>query len=484
MKFNADEIPSAGVSSGTTAWHGASFKIEPVRLRRARRMIDPQPPDLRAGDRVAIWVNDQGDLGGLIAFATVAAVERVGSRCRLTDVSMVPRIGLDRLGQAPGAVAADLYTDIDANRRSKVRLLSQAQWDVLADLAGAPQKSNTETADTSALAIDSIAQTLNERAHGYAIGRLQAMRAELHGRRKHGNTIFGRQTIHPTYAFHWGGRNELQFNIGIEPSDAGDLLRYGVAFSFETSRSFPDPLALKGKVRLFNDYLEAYPDVFADFAMWTWDGEVRGADHFPSAITPEELREGLFVFVGARCPAGEIDYHRVLSTFDSLLPLYRFVESNAQAPLEETARTPFAFRAGHKAKARTATVSVAARDLVAQLRHEDLQRKLYKQLARKYGAKNVGTERPSGCGTRIDAVVRRDDRYWFYEIKTSSSPRACMRDAIGQLLEYSLWPGGQEAARLFVVGEAPLDADGKAYLAKLKSRFQLPLDYLSISMDR
>jgi hypothetical protein len=40
----------------------------------------------------------------------------------------------------------------------------------------------------------------------------------------------------------------------------------------------------------------------------------------------------------------------------------------------------------------------------------------------------------------MDVVVRLGIRYWFYEIKTALSARACIREALAQLLEYSYWP--------------------------------------------
>jgi hypothetical protein len=62
-------------------------------------------------------------------------------------------------------------------------------------------------------------------------------------------------------------------------------------------------------------------------------------------------------------------------------------------------------------------------------------------------------------------------------VKTATSARACIREAIGQLLEYSLWPEAQFASRLVVVGEAALDEVATQYLANLKSYFNLPLEY-------
>lgn len=69
------------------------------------------------------------------------------------------------------------------------------------------------------------------------------------------------------------------------------------------------------------------------------------------------------------------------------------------------------------------------------------------------------------------------NEYWFYEIKTALTPRACLREAIGQLLEYGFWPGGQEPARFIVVGESPIDDNGQEYLRRLRKRFSLPIEY-------
>lgn len=80
-------------------------------------------------------------------------------------------------------------------------------------------------------------------------------------------------------------------------------------------------------------------------------------------------------------------------------------------------------------------------------------------------------------------MVRHPDGFWFYEIKTAQSPRACIREAIGQLLEYSLWPGSQKAVRMIVAGESELDADGAAYLESLREQFDLPIHYEQITVE-
>jgi len=60
------------------------------------------------------------------------------------------------------------------------------------------------------------------------------------------------------------------------------------------------------------------------------------------------------------------------------------------------------------------------------------------------------------------------------------SARSCIREAISQLLEYAFWPGAQEAEKLIVVGEPSLDRDAEQYLATLRARFGLPLEYRQV----
>jgi len=65
-------------------------------------------------------------------------------------------------------------------------------------------------------------------------------------------------------------------------------------------------------------------------------------------------------------------------------------------------------------------------------------------------------------------AVRQGSDYIYYEIKTGLSAQSCIREALGQLLEYSYWPGGQSADQLVIVGEPPLDDNARAYLETLR----------------
>jgi hypothetical protein len=333
--------------------------------------------------------------------------------------------------------------------------------------------------------IEPIARELNARAHTHAIGQLQSVRTELKGFARRPTTdIFSAQTIHEHWAFHHGGRSELQFNIGLEDESGQNELRHGVAFSFEPSQSLPTIDVLVPKARLFNEYLQLYPDHYADMRMWHFrDGE-RSSDYPPVSVMPELVRPGPFVFLGKRQPLTHVDYETILRDFDRLLPLYRYVESGGREnPVLPAAVRGFQFRAGCTIKSASATASLAERELNISLRHNMLQAALTARLVAEFGEDNVADEHPSGLGTKIDVVVRRGKEFWYYEIKTALSPRTCIREALGQVFEYAFWPGAREASRLIVCGEAPLDDDGKAYLQKLKKRFHLPIAYEQIVLE-
>ena len=327
------------------------------------------------------------------------------------------------------------------------------------------------------------ADELNERAQAHPIGRLQEIRARLKGlARQAASTIFTSQSIKDHYAFHLGGRAELQFNIGAEGFGRGLELRHGVAFSLETSRSFPDIAPLRPKVALFNEYMELYPDIFADMTMWHHRGEDLLGDRQPGQIAEYLVRPAVFIMLGKRQPFDDINLELILDDFDRLLPLYEFVESGGAVEPLATPETAFKFEPGFVERKSSAVVSRLPRELNVSLRHTLIQKALYKRLADEFGAQNVRAEQASGVGTYVDAVVRRPNHvYWFYEIKTSVSPRACIREALGQLLEYSNWPGSPSVERLIVVGEGCLDSRTIEYLERLRERFSLGVTYEQVA---
>lgn len=321
-----------------------------------------------------------------------------------------------------------------------------------------------------------IAEEINKKANEYDVGKLQSIRKQIGGlSRLPSSQLFDQRTVFEEWGWHYGGRKELQFNIGIE----GDNLRYGVAFSLECSQSLPSIDVLIPKIALFNEYLAEYGEQFTDLRMWHYqDG--RSNDYMPSSIPQELVREGVFIFLGGKQNKNCVNYPLVLETLDRLLPLYLFTEQAGNQVYATTQGHGFQFKAGCSIKASSTSGSIAEKNLNILLRHNDLQYRLYKELSEIYGKKNVGTE-VNVNGLSIDLVVKREDEYWFYEIKTASTVKACIRQAFGQIMEYSYWPGHQQATKLVIAGEPVATEDESKYLDFLRKEFNIPIEYREIN---
>lgn len=117
------------------------------------------------------------------------------------------------------------------------------------------------------------------------------------------------------------------------------------------------------------------------------------------------------------------------------------------------------------------------------LQHNLLQKELFGNLSEQFGADSVEAEVPSSSGGKIDLVVEEGPRRIVYEIKAGRSPKSCIRDAIGQLLEYSLWPGATRPVKMIVVGEQEINSEAERYLKKLNAHFSLSVEYECIRLD-
>lgn len=333
--------------------------------------------------------------------------------------------------------------------------------------------------------LNKIVDELNFLSSGFRVGNLQQLRRRIQC--KSGNYRGMRLQVPKDkydYAFHWGGRRELQFNLGKVDDPRGARIRYGVAFSFEPSRTYPIE-ELRGlldpKVRRFNEFLRAYEGEFSTMKMWDENNGKRGNERQPGPIRTNRFKEGLFIFFGRVCTPDNWNPQEVLRTFDELLPLYKYVERDGSFSLKlhRSHETEFSFKPGCTIKPSRAVAKLYPGISDIRLRHNDMQFTLHAKLASKHGKDNVGTENPSGNGLPIDVVVKHgDETYSLYEIKTSHAPRVCIREAIGQLLEYAYWNcGGPEVKHLVIVGPNPMDDEAEEYLSELQGRFGLPIRY-------
>lgn len=200
----------------------------------------------------------------------------------------------------------------------------------------------------------------------------------------------------------------------------------------------------------------------------------------PKPIPNYLIAKDVFVFLGKSQRSDDIDYDVILNDFDRLLDLYKFTEGYSESHTV-SAPVQVEFRPGFKHKASSAIVTQVRKQWLVMLRHNKLQDVLCRQLVSQFGAKNVRAEFSNVGRTSVDVAVRRGEAYWFYEIKTADSARECLREALGQILEYAFWPpGARMVSRLIVVGETVLDKECKRYLQLLRKRFALPVEYQRI----
>lgn len=82
----------------------------------------------------------------------------------------------------------------------------------------------------------------------------------------------------------------------------------------------------------------------------------------------------------------------------------------------------------------------------------------------------------------IDLVARikSSDEFIFFEIKTAFDARLCIRQALGQLMEYSFFPECDNAKLLIVVGTGDSTPSIRKYEELLRTRFNINIRYLQV----
>lgn len=80
------------------------------------------------------------------------------------------------------------------------------------------------------------------------------------------------------------------------------------------------------------------------------------------------------------------------------------------------------------------------------------------------------------------AAQTKDKQIIFFEIKTHPNARLCIRQALGQLMEYSYFPNTNHAQKLIVVGIGEKTQDVQEYIDYLNDNFRIPINYQQIKL--
>ena len=79
--------------------------------------------------------------------------------------------------------------------------------------------------------------------------------------------------------------------------------------------------------------------------------------------------------------------------------------------------------------------------------------------------------------------IKGDDTWHYFEFKTYSAKR-CIREALGQILEYAHYPSKQRAQKLFIIGPEKADEQDVAYMKFLRDTYHLPIWYRWYSFEQ
>jgi hypothetical protein len=325
--------------------------------------------------------------------------------------------------------------------------------------------------------IQEIAEKINDYSQKYNIGNLQQIRKKNKSLVKlHTLKIFSSSTIFDDYAFHDGGRTEIQYNIGFEEDN---LLRYGLAFSLEPGQTLPDVSIMYPKIYKYNYLLKNNPELFLNYKFWAWvDGE-RTETEVIHKIDSSLVKPKTFIFFGKLINLRHIDYDEILATFDKMLPIYKYIEKSETKIL--TKNNPFVFKKTNVLLPQSRNYTIKHIEIDLDIRHSKIQEKLVDDLFKKFGNNNVSLEHPIN-GNKIDVVVNDNGMIYFYEIKTAPTARDCIRQALGQIFDYAYWPGLRNANKLFIVGENTIDKNTENYLNFLKEQYGIILEYIQIRL--
>ena len=111
--------------------------------------------------------------------------------------------------------------------------------------------------------------------------------------------------------------------------------------------------------------------------------------------------------------------------------------------------------------------------------HNELMRRLYDRLCDESGKDNVGTEIRVGT-KRIDTVVKGNDFYDLYEVKTALNPFDCVTEALGQLCQYAYLFCRDKIGKMVIAGASEPTTEVEQYLATLRKNHSLQVYYIKV----
>jgi hypothetical protein len=118
------------------------------------------------------------------------------------------------------------------------------------------------------------------------------------------------------------------------------------------------------------------------------------------------------------------------------------------------------------------------RSYVAEQKHNKIQEALEAILIKEYGETNVILEE-----NFVDIKLLQPNYISFYEVKSSSYASECIKEALGQILLYSLNDKDSRPKKHIVVGQYPATENDKEYIDFLKKNLKLEFEYINVEIE-
>jgi len=123
-------------------------------------------------------------------------------------------------------------------------------------------------------------------------------------------------------------------------------------------------------------------------------------------------------------------------------------------------------------------IRTITRSFIVEQKHNKIQEALKEILVNKYGKENVILEE-----NFIDIKLVQPDYISFFEVKAASFASDCIKEALGQILLYSLNDNDKRTKKHVIVGQYPPTEKEFAYINFLKHNLKLEFDYINIEIE-
>ena len=118
---------------------------------------------------------------------------------------------------------------------------------------------------------------------------------------------------------------------------------------------------------------------------------------------------------------------------------------------------------------------------MANAAHNVLQEKVYDFLCKRYGPGKVQLEKHG-----VDITLNTEGEVTLFEIKPFQSTRQCVREALGQLLQYSFQTGARRKrdVKLAIVGPSAPNAEDNEFVRYIKKSMLVPVTYMDFASNK